>query len=110
MTTVVHVDDIDWQDHPTETGVEFKPVPQFPEHELRVRIDRVAQGGVAEHSHPHGHLFLIFKGRGTMWVEDVGNVDLAPGILVSIDPHLKHRVFDVREALEFLSVAILPGR
>lgn len=107
MTMFISAQDVEWQDHPVEAGVKTKPLAQLPEQKLRFRLNRVGKEGLTEHSHPNGHIFFIWKGRGKMWIEDEGSLTLAPGAFIVVPPDLKHRVFDVLEPIELLSIAPL---
>jgi mannose-6-phosphate isomerase-like protein (cupin superfamily) len=107
MTTFISTDKMKWQDHPVEAGVETKFLAQLPDLKLRFRINRVGEEGLAEHSHPNGHIFSILRGSGKMWVEDAGSLELSPGAFIVIPPDLRHRLFDVIEPLEFLSIGAL---
>jgi hypothetical protein len=66
MTTLISVDDIEWQEHPVEAGAKTNPMAEFPDHEVRFRLNRVAEKGLTKHSHSNGHVFFTLKGRGKM--------------------------------------------
>lgn len=110
MTTLICTDKMKWQDHPVEAGVKTKPLAQLPDLKLRLRLNRVEEEGLAEHSHPNGHVFFVLRGSGKMWVEDTGNLELTSGAFIIIPPVLRHRVFDVVEPVELLSIGALPAK
>ena len=110
MTMLISTDEAKWQEHPVEAGVKTKPFAQFPEYRLRLRINLIARKGLDEHSHPHGYIFYLLHGRGKMWVEDVGNLELSVSTFIVIPPDLRHRVFDVIEPIELLSIGIVAAK
>jgi len=108
MTTLISTDKMKWQDHPVEAGVKTKLLAQLPDLNLRFRINRVGGEGLAEHSHPNGHIFFVLRGSGRMWLEDAGGLELFPGDFIVIPPDLRHRLYDVVEPVELLSIGGLP--
>jgi mannose-6-phosphate isomerase-like protein (cupin superfamily) len=96
-----------WRDHPVEAGVKTKILAQLPDVKLRFRINRVSEEGLAEHSHPSGHIFFVVRGSGKMWVEDAGSLQLFPGAFIVIPPNIEHRIFDVVGPVELLSIGVL---
>ena len=107
MTAVIYSDKIEWQDHPVEPGVKTKLLTLLPEQKLRFRLDLIPMEGLVEHSHPNGHVLFVMEGRAKIWVEDAGHQELTPGTLVIIPPNLKHKILDVVEPIELLSIATL---
>ncbi len=107
MTELISADSMEWQDHPTEAGVKTKLLALVPDRKLRFRLDRIAEKGLAEHSHPNGHILFVLSGHGTIWIEDAGNLELSAGNLITIPPDLRHSIMDVVEPVEILSIATL---
>ncbi len=107
MTTFISTDKMKWRDHPVETGVKTKILAQLPDAKLRFRINRVGEGGLTEHAHPNGHIFFVVRGSGKMWVEDAGSLQLSQGAFIVIPPNIRHRLFDVVEPVELLSIGPL---
>jgi quercetin dioxygenase-like cupin family protein len=60
--------------------------------------------GVPEHTHEVHDIIFPLSGRGKIWIEGVGDLELRKGVLVHVPPGLAHRIFDVSEDLELFDV------
>jgi quercetin dioxygenase-like cupin family protein len=97
------VKDISWIPHPTADRVEIKPMISKGEHGLDVTCMLVhvpAGGEVPEHIHAGQEDILYpLKGKAMMWVEEIGEFSLEPGVIVKVPPGTKHKITDVDEDL-----------
>lgn len=59
---------------------------------------------VAEHSHDFHDILYPLSGKGKIWVEGVGDLELTKGVLVHVPPGTSHKLYDVTEDLELLDI------
>jgi quercetin dioxygenase-like cupin family protein len=60
---------------------------------------------IEEHVHENEvDIIYVLKGKATMWIEDVGEFLLEPGVFVVVPKGLRHRTYDVVEELHIYDV------
>jgi quercetin dioxygenase-like cupin family protein len=108
-TSRISVGELPWLDHPTEHGLKTKPLGELPQRALTVRLNRIPATGAPEHAHPNAHFLFVLRGRGKIWVEGSGDMELAPEVFVTVAPHLRHRIHEVEDPIDIVSVSIRPS-
>jgi quercetin dioxygenase-like cupin family protein len=97
------VEDIPWMPHPVVPGISIKPLISSKEHNLNVTCMLVtvpAGKDVPEHIHDtQDDILYPLKGKAVMWVEDVGEFTLEPGLIVRVPKGKKHKITNVVEEL-----------
>ena len=74
--------------------------------EITCFIIRCSVGSeIEEHIHEKEvDIIYVLKGKATMWIEDVGDFSLEPGIFVVVPKGLRHRTYNVVEELHIYDV------
>ncbi|MEA3470611.1 MAG: cupin domain-containing protein [Thermodesulfobacteriota bacterium] len=104
MKVLYNTENLPWEDHPSVKNVSIKKMitrEQFGEESPSIIMVKIpARVEVPEHIHEKSEdiLFILF-GRGTMWIDEIGEVTLQKGTVVCIPRNTKHRIFDVSEEL-----------
>jgi quercetin dioxygenase-like cupin family protein len=97
------VENIPWMPHPVVPGISIKPLISSKEHHLNVTCMLVtvpAGKEVPEHIHDtQDDILFPLKGKGVMWVEDVGEFTLEPGLIVRVPKGKKHKITNIVEEL-----------
>ncbi len=99
-----------WVPHPEAEGLEMKELLALPGEGATSRVHRIPLAGIPEHAHPRRHLIWVLSGRGRLWVQDVGELVLEPGVFVYVPSDLPHRFHSVEEGLELLTVSLASER
>lgn len=103
MEAYRQIDRIPWTQHPNTKEVVIKPLISQIDHGLDVTcmLVRVPVGiEVGEHIHSNQDDILYpLTGKGTMWVEGIGEFELFSGIVVRVPKGTKHKILNVTEEL-----------
>lgn len=86
----------------------MKALLELPAEHITVRLHRIPPAGIPEHTHPRRHVMWITSGHGRVWVQDLGNMDLAPGVFVYIPSGASHRFENLDGNLELYTVSLPP--
>ncbi|MDR3554109.1 MAG: cupin domain-containing protein [Syntrophobacteraceae bacterium] len=103
MEVCRRMDRVPWVPHPTAEGVRIKPIITRKDDGLDVTCILVAIPAgkeVGEHVHKDQYDILYpLAGKAVMWVDGVGEFELAPGVAVRVPNGTKHKIFEVGEDL-----------
>ena len=97
------VEDIPWAPHPVVPGISIKPLISSKEHNLDVTcmlVNVPAGKEVPEHIHEtQDDIIFPLKVKALMWIEDVGDFTLEPGMIVRVPKGKKHKITNIVEEL-----------
>ena len=97
------IEDIPWVQHSTAVGVEIKPLITWKDQGAGVTcmLVRIPAGKeVLEHVHEdQDDILFPLAGKGTMWVDGVGEFPLIPGVMVRVPKGTRHKIEKVTEEL-----------
>ena len=99
---IVQPDQIAWEPHPQLKNVEVASLPsnRDDQMDLSVMLVRLPPGSVMEkHAHDCNDIAYVIEGRGTIWIEGVGDMPMTEGSFVRIPKGVRHFVHDVEEEL-----------
>ncbi|MBN2179401.1 MAG: cupin domain-containing protein [Deltaproteobacteria bacterium] len=104
MKILYNTEVLPWVDHPTVKNVSIKKIitkEQFGEESPTIIMVKIpAHVEVPEHIHDKSEdILFILSGRGTMWIDEIGEMTLQKGTVVRVPRNTKHRIFDVSEDL-----------
>lgn len=104
MRVSFNLEGLSWIDHPSVVNVSIKKIvtnEEFGEESPSILIVKIpAHVEVPEHIHNNSEdILFILSGRGSMWIDEVGDVALQKGTVVRVPRNTKHRIFDVSEEL-----------
>lgn len=100
--------DLTWQAHPEAPGLMMKALLELPAEGITARLHKIPLEGIPEHAHERRHVIWVLSGSGRLWVEDQGDLDLAPGSFVYIPSGLSHRFYDIAGGLELYTISLSP--
>ncbi len=98
-----------WQPHPEADGLMMKALLEIPEEGITARLHRIPETGVPEHAHARRHIMFVLSGRGRLWTEDLGDLELESGNFVYIPSGLRHRFYGLPGELVLYTVSLAPG-
>lgn len=105
----VQSEGLEWQPHPEADGLMMKALLERPEEGITARLHRIPESGVPEHSHARRHVMFVLSGRGRLWTEDLGDLELQPGTFIYIPSDLRHRFYGPPGELVIYTVSLAPG-
>ena len=98
----IQPDQIAWEPHPQLKYVEVASLLSNRDDlmELSFMLVRLPPGSVVEkHTHDCNDIAYVIKGRGTIWIEGVGDMPMTEGSFVRIPKGVQHFIHDVEEEL-----------
>ena len=105
---ILNTNNVDWEPHPQVAGLKIIEMlsNRNDQAELTCALVKTAVGVVTErHVHENSEdIFYIIRGKGKLFLENVGEVFLEPGIFVRIPPNTLHGLYDVEEELLALDI------
>jgi quercetin dioxygenase-like cupin family protein len=99
------VRDVPWTELPEAPGLSTKVLLHLPEEGLIVHVNNVPAEGAPEHAHPTAHLMYVIEGRGELWAEDIGSMEIEAGAFVFVPPGRKHHIKNVGGDLQILNTS-----
>jgi len=107
-TKILFTEAMEWQPHPKVQGLKVLEMlsRRNDNAELTCCIVKTPVGAVTErHLHENSEdIFYIIRGKGKFYVEDVGEIELRPGVFVRVPPNTLHEITKVEEELLALDV------
>jgi len=100
---------MEWQPHPEAAGLMMKALLELPAESITVRLHRIPPTGIPDHSHQKRHVMWVNSGRGRIWVEDVGDLDLEPGAFVFIPSGARHKFYSPDGELVLYTISLPAG-
>ena len=99
--------DVKWEPHPLDDRVKLGYILTQKEDGVKVTciLARVPKGAsIPEHTHPVHDIIYPLSGKGKIWIDGLGTLELERGVLVNVPPHVRHKVTDVTEDMEIYDV------
>ena len=87
----------------------MKALLDLPE-SITVRLHKIPATGIPEHAHARRHVIWVISGRGHVWVDDAGEMELSPGVFVYIPSGASHRFENLDGDLEIYTVSLPPEK
>jgi quercetin dioxygenase-like cupin family protein len=100
-------EDLNWVSHPLSEKVKlgFMVTKRDDKVDVTCLLAKIPKGSeVPIHSHEGNDILFILSGKGKVWIDGLGELELKRGILVNIPPKVSHKVFEVTEELEVYDV------
>ncbi len=105
---ILNTNEIEWQPHPQVAGLKIIEMlsRRNDQAELTCALVKTKVGVVTDrHVHENSEdIFYIIRGKGKLFLENVGDVILEPGVFVRIPPNTLHGLYDVEEELLALDI------
>jgi quercetin dioxygenase-like cupin family protein len=106
-SSYIYQDDILWQKHPFLSTVKIKRfISSKDKLGITYFLATVAKGKKIDihiHDNSDDYLFIL-EGKGEMFIEDTGVIDLYPGVFVRVPKGFKHGIGEVYEDLLYLDI------
>jgi quercetin dioxygenase-like cupin family protein len=100
MLKDIQVHDMPWEPHPGFKDLLMKKLLSHEKDgiDLSIVLVRVKKGAVIPaHVHEQDDIAYHLEGKGRMWVEGAGDLDVRPGTLLRIPAGVKHQPHDIEE-------------
>jgi mannose-6-phosphate isomerase-like protein (cupin superfamily) len=112
MSIVRNIDEIEIQPHPFLKSIAMKVLYSLNHDKGGVTcfIVHCSVGSeIEEHIHEkETDMIFVLEGEAKMFIEDRGEVTLAPGMFVVVPEGLKHKTYDVKKELRIIDVFYPP--
>jgi quercetin dioxygenase-like cupin family protein len=98
---------IEWKSHPMNSRLKMRILLTNKRDGVKATFIRghIPKGEtVQEHTHDVHDILYPLCGKGKIWVEGVGDLELKKGVIVHVPPGVSHRLYDITEDLELLDV------
>ncbi len=104
MEVIYDTETLPWEPHPTVEGVSIRRMitsAEFGSESPSIIMVRIPAGvEVPDHVHEGSEdILFILEGRGTMWIDGIGDLVLRKERVVRVPRNTTHRIFDVAEDL-----------
>ncbi len=99
---LIQADQVSWEPHPQFENVEVASLLSNRDDrmDLSIMLVRLPPGTVVEkHVHDCDDIAYVIRGRGSIWIEGVGDRPMTEGSFVRIPKGVQHFVHDVEEEL-----------
>jgi len=98
------VNNLPWEKHPTVRDVSIQKVitqARFGSESPSILMVKIPSGvEVPEHIHERSEdILCILSGRGTMWIDGIGDIAMHQGVVIRVPRNTRHRIFDVTDDL-----------
>ncbi|MEJ2066379.1 MAG: cupin domain-containing protein [Deltaproteobacteria bacterium] len=100
MLKDIQVNDMPWEPHPGFKALLMKKLLSYEQDDidLSIVLVRVKRGAeIPAHAHEQHDIAYHIEGKGKMWIEGTGDVDVRPGTFLQIPAGLKHQPHDIEE-------------
>ena len=109
MSTVYRrAEDLPWKPHSEAPGLLMKELLEPAGEAFTVRLHRIPLTGVPKHAHPRRHVIWVLSGRGRLWVEDLGDLEMEPGAFAYVPSDVLHSFYGIEQELELYTVSLPP--
>ena len=92
------IDDIPWEPHPTLPGVKVKKIYTQADHIGITSFLACIEKGHRTDIHIHENsddILYVLEGTGKFYIEDIGEIELAPGSYARAPKGIKHGIVEV---------------
>ncbi len=100
-------EDAKWVPHPLNEKVKLKYLLTKKDDGVKVTclLARVPQGeSIPEHTHQVNDILYPLTGKGIIWIQGIGELELKRGVLVNVPPGVLHKVYKITEDMEIYDV------
>jgi quercetin dioxygenase-like cupin family protein len=99
--------DIKWEPHPINGNVQlgFVLTKKNDGVEITSLLAKIPKGEVVpEHTHEVHDILCPLSGKGKVWIQGIGDLELKRGVVVNVPPGAVHKVYEVTEEMEVYDV------
>lgn len=102
--------ELPWEAHPEAAGLRMKELLKLSGEGITVSLHRLPPAGIPQHAPPRRHIIWVLSGRGRLWAQDLGEVELEPGAFIYVPSGVPHRFYDLEGGMEIFTVSLPPER
>jgi quercetin dioxygenase-like cupin family protein len=102
-------EDLNWSPHPVNDKIKLGVLFTKKDEKVNVTclLAKIPRGAeVPEHTHEFYDILFPLSGKGKVWIDGLGELELKSGVLVNIPPGVRHRICGVTEDLEVYAVTV----